>query len=320
MTPTQKLVAQRDYASLCGLGESAILLGDFAAAVNYFELAEQIAHDEEERAIALARRITCHALGGNPVAAVALGEASLGRADRQDQSVQVRLLAAMIMPYVQIGAFERVSQVSRQALTLSSRVPDTALLAYLHRAVTQAFVEQHRFEEALEHGATAMRLSEELDRPVDVGLCHLARASAFKDSDRSADAADELLAAIEIFDHAGAAAYKVRATAVLAEIRLRQGDSATALALASGVGDIDPWTLGYASRVAGIAAAECGHAALAEEHLRRSAELFIAQGGRVDLVATCREWARLLVSQGRLDEAVDVYDRGLRGASTVAQA
>jgi tetratricopeptide (TPR) repeat protein len=312
--------AEARHAALCGLGESAICLGDFAGAVDYFEQAEAIAGDEHMRTIALARRITCVALGGDPVAAVSLGEASLGRADRQDQAIQARLLAALIMPYTQIGAFERALQVSRQALALSGRVPDPVLLAYLHRSVTQAFVEQHKFDEALAHADKALRLSEQLDMPVDVGLCRFACACALKDADRLTEAADELIAAMEIFDRLGAAAYKARAAAVLAEVRLQQGDAATALALANGVGEIDPWTSGYVQRVAGIAAAECGDLARAEEHLRRSADLFTQQGGRVDLVETCREWGRLLTAQGRLEEAVEVYDRGLRGASTVAHA
>lgn len=318
------LVAQRDYESLCELGETAIRSGEFAAAAAWFGQAEELASTEHLRTVALARRITCIALGGDPVSAVALGEASLGSAkvtaDRQDQAIQARLLAALIMPYTQIGAFERVSEVSRQALALSSRVPDRALLAYLHRSVTQAFVEQHRFDEALAHGETAMRLSEQLGKPIDVGLCRLACACALKDADRLPEAAEQLRAAIDIFEAEKAQAYRARATAVLAEVRLRQGDPAEALRLAGEVGEIDPWTLGYVNRVAGMAAADRGDLARAEVCLSRSADLFTEQGGRVDLVETCREWGRLLAAQGRLSEAIEVYDRGLRGASTVAQA
>jgi tetratricopeptide (TPR) repeat protein len=310
----------RPGAALCRLGEAAVCAGDFAAAAGWFAQAEAIGGDDDARVAALARRITCIALGGDPVSAVALGETSLGRVDRGDEAAQARLLAALIMPYTQIGAFERALQASHQALALSSRVPDPALQAYLHRAVTQAFVEQHRFAEAIWHAETAMRLSEKLESPVDVGLCHLARACALKDAGQLADAAGALIEAIAIFDATGSGAYRARAAAVLAEIRLRQGDPATALQLAAGVGEVDPWTSGYANRVAGMAAAECGDPAQAREHLRRSADLFTEQGGRVDLVETCREWARVLVSQGKLREAVEVYDRGLRGASTVAHA
>ena len=158
------------------------------------------------------------------------------------------------MPYTQIGAFERVLE---RAVTLapSGRVRPSA---YLHRAVTHAFVEQHRFDEALAHAEKGMRLSEELEMPVDVGLCHLARASALKDADRMPDAAAALLEAITIFDASGATAYRARAAAVLAEVRLHQGDPATALELALGAGEGDPWTAGYANRVAGMAAARCG--------------------------------------------------------------
>jgi tetratricopeptide (TPR) repeat protein len=320
MRPGEVIVAQRDYAALCGLGEAAVCRGGFAVAADWFARAEAAAGDDHERASALARRITCIALGGDPVSAVALGEAGLGRADRQEAAIQARLLAALIMPYTQIGAFERVLQASHQALALSSRVPDPALLAYLHRAVTHAFVEQHRFEEALSHAEKAMRLSEKLEMPIDVGLCHLACASALKDADRFTEAAAELIEAIAVFDSTGAPAYRARAAAVLAEVRLLQGDGEAALRLAAEVGEVDPWTFAYANRVAGIAAARCGDLGQAQERLRRSADLFTEQGGRVDLVETCREWARLLVSQGRLAEAVEVYDRGLRGASTVAHA
>lgn len=308
------------YAAAYGLGEASIHIGRFATALERFTEAAALAGDEQSKVAALARKITCLALAGDPVNAVALGEAVLGRADRNDQAAQARLLAALIMPYAQLGAFERVSEASRQALALAPRVRDDAVLAYLHRAVTHTFIEQHHFDEALAHADRAMRLSEKLNVPIDVGLCRLASASALKDADRLAEAAEELTAAIEIFRSVRADAYRDRATAVLAEVRLLQGNAKLARQLAGEVTESDPWTAGYVRRIAGIAAAESGDAVEAERLLQQSAELFAAQGGRVDLVETCREWGRLLVTQGRLEEAVDVYDRGLRGASTVAQA
>lgn len=296
-----------ERAALAGQGELAIQSGEPATAARLFRAAGDVC-----------REVTCLALCGDPVGAVALGEAAIGEADRFDHTVLARLHAALIMPYTQIGAFGRVSEAARQALHLSSRLDDGDLLAYVHRAVTHAFIEQQRFGDALTHAGESLRLCEELGTTVDAGLCHLAGASALKQADRLADAATELVVAIEIFSRTHASLYAARATAVLAGVRVAQGRADEAWELARDLLDrSDPWTDGYLHRVAGMAA---HNPVEAERHLRRSAELFREQGAQVDLIETCREWGRLLTAQGRLVEAVEVYDLGLRGASTVAQA
>lgn len=296
-----------ERAALCGQGEVAIQVGETATAARLFREAGDVC-----------REVTCLALCGDPGGAVALGETTIGEADRGDLAFLARLHAALIMPYAQIGAFGRLSEAARQALNLSSRLDDRELLAYVHRAVTHAFIEQKKFSDALMHAAEALRLCEELGATNDVGLCHLARASALKEAERHTEAAAELAIAIEIFEHTNSRLYAARATAVLAGVLVDQGRTGEAWELTRELLDNnDPWTDGYLHRVAGMSAPDPVDA---ERHLRRSAELFKEQGGRIDLVETCREWGRLLTTQGRLVEAVEVYDLGLRGASTVAQA
>ncbi|HZM82106.1 MAG TPA: helix-turn-helix transcriptional regulator [Candidatus Limnocylindrales bacterium] len=296
-----------ERAALCGQGEVAIQAGELATAARLFHEAADVC-----------REVTSLALCGDPVGAVALGEAAIGEADRGDHAYLARLHAALIMPYTQIGAFGRVSEAAKQALHLSSRLDDRELLGYVHRAVTHAYIEQKRFSDALMHAAEALRLCEELGATNDVGLCHLARASALKDAERLTEAAAELAIAIEIFEHTHARLYAARATAVLAGVLVAQGRTDDAWELTRDLLDNnDPWTDGYLHRVAGMSAPDPVDA---ERHLRRSADLFKEQGGQIDLVETCREWGRLLTAQGRLVEAVEVYDLGLRGASTVAQA
>jgi tetratricopeptide (TPR) repeat protein len=313
------IVAQADlfglmqlrYAALCGQGETAIQVGQYVFAAECFGAAETAAADELARIDALARRVTCLALSGEPGAAVSLGEAALGAGATYDDRMRARLLSALIMPYAQLGAFERVSKVSQEALALTPRLHDPGLLAYLYRAVTHTFVEQHRFAEALSYADKAMRLSEQLGVPGDLGLCRLASGSALKDADRLAEAEDEFREAIKIFETCGAVAHAARAVAALAEVLLLQGNPASAWKMAATLREIDPWTTAYVNRIGGMAAAECGETVEAELRLRRSAELFESQGGRSDLVETCREWARVLVRQGRLAEAAEVYNRGL---------
>lgn len=292
-------------AAATGLGEVAIQEGDLERAMRYFRSARDTC-----------RQVTCLALGGDPAGAVTLGEAEIGRADRADHAFLARMHAALIMPYTQIGAFGRVNAAAKQALALSSRLDDAPLSAYVHRAVTHAFIEQRRYGEAIRHADEALRLSEELGMVTDAGLSRLARACALMEEDRLIESAAELTQAIEIFTATRAGIYRDRSAAVLAGVRLRQGLGAQALELALGLADrTDPWTDGYLHRVAGMASDD---PAEAEAHLRRSAELFAEQGGQVDLVESCRELGRLLTAQGRLVEAVEVYDFGLRGARTVA--
>ncbi|HEX6683257.1 MAG TPA: hypothetical protein VF062_10695 [Candidatus Limnocylindrales bacterium] len=296
-----------ELAALAGQGEVEVQTGEPATAAKLFRAAGDVS-----------REVTCIALTGDPAGAVKLGEAAIGETDRGDHALLARLHAALIMPYVQMGAFGRGSDAAQQALHLSSRLDDAELLADVHRAVTHAFIEKKRVSDALMHADQALRLCQELGLTTDAGLCHLARASALKEAERLADAACELVTAIDIFHRARARLYHGRATAILAGVRVAQGRTGEAWELARELLDkSDPWTDGYLHRVAGMCAPDPVEA---ERYLRRSAELFSEQGGQVELVETCREWARLLTTQGRLVEAVRVYDLGLRGARTVAQA
>ena len=296
-----------ERAALSGQAEVAVQAGELATAARLFREAGDVC-----------REVTCLALSGDPQAAAALGEAAIGEADRTDHAHLARLHAALIMPYTQIGAFGRVADAARQTLHLSSRLDDPELLAFVHRAVTHAYIEQKNLSDALLHAGEALRLCEELEATNDVGLCHLARASALKEAERLTEAAAELAIAIEIFEHTNSRLHAARATAVLAGVLVAQGRTGEAWELTRDLLDnYDPWTDGYLHRVAGMAAPDPVEA---ERHLRRSAELFKEQGGTIDLVETCREWGRLLTTQGRLVEAVEVYDLGLRRAGTVSQA
>lgn len=296
-----------ERAALAGQGEVELQAGDPAGAAKLFRAAGEVS-----------REVTCIALDGDPIGAVALGEAAIGQADRADHALLAGLQAALIVPYVQLGASGRVCDAAQRALLLSSRLDDAGLLAYIHRETTHAFIETERLDDALVHADRALRLSGELGLTTDSGLCHLARAGVYRAAERLTDAACELVTAIETFRRTCARLYYGRATAILAGVRVAQGRTCEAWALVwELLGKRDPWTDGYLHRVAGMCAPDRSEREL---YLRRSAELFAAQRGQVELVETCREWARLLTSQGRLAEAVAVYDLGLRGATTVAHA
>lgn len=296
-----------ERAALCGQGEVAIQAGEITTAARLFREAGDVC-----------REVICLAMSGDSIGAVALGETMIGETDRTDHALLARLHAALITPYTRIGAYGRAAEAARHALNLSSRLDDPELLAYVHRAASYAFIEQKQISNALLHAGEALRLCEELGATNDTGLCHLARASALKETERHAEAAAELAIAIEIFEHTHSRLHAARATAVLAGVRVAQGRTGEAWELTRELLDNDnPWIDGHLHRVAGMAAPDPVEA---ERHLRRSAELFKEQGGQIDLVETCREWGRLLTTQGRLVEAVEVYDLGLRGASTVAQA
>ncbi len=272
------------------LGELAVQRGDFADALAHFEDAGDVC-----------RRVVCLASAGDPVSAVALGEAALGSNDRTDPEALALIYAALTVPYGQIGAFARSAAAAQQALALSARSTDPDLLAQVHRAVAHSHIDRRRFADALFHADEAVRLLP--DHPLDEGLSRLTRAIALKGAQRLAEAADDLAAVIELFVASDAPYHLARARAMLTGVRLEQGQ-----AVSVDLSDCDPWTSGYLHRVAALATDD---PATAEALLRASVEIFGRWGGAMDMLESSRELGRLLTRLGRLTEAVEAYDLGL---------
>ncbi|WP_018348159.1 helix-turn-helix domain-containing protein [Longispora albida] len=274
--------ARERYAGLCAGGEEALAAGDYGRAAELF--AEAADCDVPEAAEAVCRRVTALALAGDLHRAIELGERLVA------ERPSARAYATLLMPYNIIGAAQRVAVTADLALAALD-APD----AFVLRAVTQALIDQGRYQEAVGYARQARDLCE--PGSAEAGLCGLALASARMEAGRWADAASELAGTCTLLTGTG---HEKQAQSMLAEALCRMGRVAEAVEVLPDRDGLPGWLLGYAHRVAGLVLGD-------EAELRASVAVFTRLGARREVAESSRELGRFLAARGRPVEAAEAY-------------
>ena len=135
------------------LGSFLLRRGELASGREQFEQAEQLLADRPltARARAIRGRATAHYLEGDVRYSCYLLEATINELNGgglPDPESLMLLYAAVIGPYLELGALERATKAATYALDLAPRVSDPLALATLHRSVARTLAADGRFEEA----------------------------------------------------------------------------------------------------------------------------------------------------------------------------
>lgn len=138
------LVPEQAEARL-GLGDCALESGQLPDAIGHFEAAERLLADEPlpRRARPIRGRAVAHLLAGELRYACYLLESTideLGASGLADPEALVLLNAAIIGPYLDMGAHARAARAAELALALAPQVGDPALVAGMHRQVARTFL------------------------------------------------------------------------------------------------------------------------------------------------------------------------------------
>ncbi|MEV7415527.1 helix-turn-helix transcriptional regulator [Streptomyces sp. NPDC089919] len=306
--------------ALLGLGDCALETGELADARRHFEAAERLLADQPlpRRARAVRGRAVAHLLAGELRYACYLLESAideLGSRGLADPEALLLLYAAVIGPYIDMGAHARAAHAAELALALAPRVADPALVAGMHRQVARTFLAEGRLADADESLAKAQAVYAQLRLSTDLAHCHWMRGYVQAQHGDLEVAERELRTARQMLTARRAVLFAAQVEVELADVLRRLGRYEEAAGLLSALLDLDEEHgtvhAGGAHRLLGLIAEERGDARGAEEHYVRALALLGRSGASGDLADLCRLLGDLLRRAGRTEEALEVYRTGL---------
>ncbi|MFE9410818.1 helix-turn-helix domain-containing protein [Streptomyces sp. NPDC006704] len=311
---------QERAEALLGLGECALELGELADAARHFEASEQILAAEPlpRRARAIRGRAVVHILAGELRYACYLLESAIDELTTgglADPEALVLLYAAVISPYLDMGAQARAARAAELALALAPRVADPALVAGMHRQVARTFLAEGRLADADASLAKAQSVYRQLSLRTDLAHCHWMRGYVHAQEGQLPAAERELRTARDMLAAKRAALFTAQVEVELADVLRRLGRHAEAMALLTPLTELGDQHgavhAGGAHRLLGLIHEEQGESDAAERHYVTALGLLERSGASGDLADLCRLLGDLLRRAGRMEAAMDAYRTGL---------
>ncbi|MCX4514404.1 helix-turn-helix transcriptional regulator [Streptomyces sp. NBC_01619] len=305
---------------LLGLGECSLETGQLDNARRHFEAAERLLGDEPlpRRARAVRGRAIAHLLAGELRYACYLLEATIDELNASglaDPEALVLLYAAIIGPYIDMGAHARAAHAAELALALAPQVSDPALVAGMHRQVARTFLAEGRTADADTSLAKAQAIYRQLRLRTDLAHCHWMRGYVQAQDGELTLAEQELRTARDMLTAKRAVLFAAQVEVELADVLRRLGrlDEASELLTALlELGDRHGAVhAGGAHRLLGLISEERGDSDAAEEHYVLALGLLERSGASGDLADLCRLLGDLLRRGGRTEAALDAYRTGL---------
>jgi tetratricopeptide (TPR) repeat protein len=300
------LVAERQ-----GRTEDAVATNDEA-----LELLES--EPPPARAEATAAKARCLTSLGDNRYAVHVLEALIGEMERSGTSeptALVRLYASLVLPYFDLGLFDKAAEAGDHARRLAAHVSDPATLAMMEVNVARVLLRDGKPEDASRALLRAEDLFAQLEFKTELSRARLATGYVFSRSGDLDGARAELAAALEIFEATGSVldqAYTLNELARLDRLQERDSDAAETARKSIRLlhGDKDVAALARARRELGLALRD-QDPMLAEKTLRGAIEDFERAEEPLEIAATHRHLGDLLIAQGQSGAGCESYRMGL---------
>ncbi len=302
-----------------GLAECAELRGDIDEAMELFEAAEQLLHDEPAtaRVDAVAGRARCLQMRGETRTAVYLLEQTLEMLEQErllEPAALMRVHASLVAAYFDRGAYEKASASAREALALASNTSDPEQVGNMYVNVARVLLSEGKVEDAHDCLLKAEGLFRELDLQSAVADCHHARGYLLARHDELKTAREELEKARAMYHDVNARKNEVRVLTELARIERLEGNPKAAESLLETsleiLGERDTMERALALREVALCRAASDPEG-AKEGLTSAAALFERLELYVEHAATSRMLGDLLRERGEDAAALDAYRRGI---------
>jgi transcriptional regulator with XRE-family HTH domain/predicted negative regulator of RcsB-dependent stress response len=300
------LVAERQ-----GRPEEAVTLNDEALALLESE-------PPPLRAEATAAKARCVASLGDNRYAVHIMETLIAQMERTgtaEPTALVRLYAALVHPYFELGLFAKAAEAGEQATRFAARVSDPATLAMMEVNVARVLLHDGRPDDAGRALLRAQDLFGQLDLKTELSRARLATGYVLSRTGDLEGARAELTAAVETFEATGSVvdqAYTLTELARLERLQEHEPEAAEiarrSLALLQGEKDVAAWA--RASRELALATSR-KDPVFAEKTLRGAIEDFARAEEPLEAAVTHRYLGDLLAQQGQSTAACEAYRAGL---------
>ena len=300
-----------------GLGNAAFRRGEPKEAILLLEQSFELSRTQpSERPSSTEILARSHAALGDADKAIGLLRQCLERFRAEHDAVnQVRFAVLLGYALTDAGRFDEAEKILGEGLQAGRGVKDPITRARLFWSQARLRGEQGQTEEAAQYARKALEVLRATEHSLFIALTHELLASLYNDLGRYEEALTLLeegwpmLAAtatpIQV------AHYKIEEARARAGKGEKERSASVAMEAIGALGDTQPEDAGRAYSLLGEIFADLGDRARANELLELAIEILEAQPPNRYLVAAYKRRAGLLREQGKVDEAIELLERGL---------
>jgi tetratricopeptide (TPR) repeat protein len=303
--------------ALEGLGNVAYRRGEPKEAIRLlersFELARARPSDRPTTTEVLGRS---HAALGDLDAAIELFEQCMERFRREEDPVN-RVRFAVLLGYAltDAGRFDEAEEILGEGLEAGRGIKDPVTRARLLWSQARLRGEQGKYELAAEYARKALEVLRTTEHTQFIAQTHELLAMIYNDLGRSEDALSLLEEGRPMFEATATpiqiAHYKIEEARALAGLGEKERAASVAMEAIGALGETQAEDAGRGYALLGEIFADLGDTARANELLELAIEILERQRPSRYLVAAYKRKAALLRGEGKVDEAIQLLERGL---------
>lgn len=314
-------LASVEAKAVFALGLCAERKGRLEDAIELYEEARTLQPGERHGTAidAVAGEARCRLLLGDIRYAIHILESELQALERDglvEPGSVLRIHAALIGAYFEVGLYEHAYKSAEEALRLAPQVSDPERLATMYLNAGWALSHRGRAKDALAVLERADILFTQIDLKLEIGRARLARGMMLARGKKWSSGSKELTAACSVFQEVGSPVDEARARNELGRLLCAKGSNDQAVAHLEAALELLGRTRAEGleartNRELGLCLAE-DDPARAVEYLNKAIALFESAGEKPQAAATYGYVGELLERQRKKREAYDAYRNGMK--------
>jgi tetratricopeptide (TPR) repeat protein len=303
--------------ALEGLGNAAFRRGEPREAIRLLERSFELSRTgPAERPSTTEILARSHAALGDLESAIELLQRCMARfRDENDPVNIVRFAVLLGYAFTDAGRFDEAETILAEGLETGRDIKDPITRARLYWSQARLLGERGKSELAAQYARKALEVLRTTENSHFIALTHELLAMIYNDLGRYEDALSLLDEARPMFEATATplqiAHYKVEEARARAGLGDKERAAAVAMEAIGALGETQPEDAGRAYALLGEIFADLGDTARANELLELAIEILERQRPSRYLVSAYKRKAALLRSEGQVDEAIKLLERGL---------